>query len=454
MVNALLMPLLTLWNTISYTGVQPDLPLDLRKKIILCNRISLTISVVVSGAAIPFFSVPTLFVIYLLAGFTYLSPLVLNRLGYYTFSRSILTFTPPLFILATAGFSTQGASITYKFELLSLVIAPILLFQVSESRKMSLGIAWILLAFLSFDPVTQAISRLAEIPNDQMLDNSAFQTVSALVNFTLLVAAFVYQQRINHRVEGQLQQTIAALDAKNQLIGQQNAQLQQQFEEIERQKAAIERINHGLRLQALKAQLNPHFVFNALNSIQHFVMQKNPIEALGFLSKFAKLIRQVLENSLNDRVPIADELKGLSYYLDLEKLRFDNQFSYQIEVDEELDPLTTEIPPMLLQPYVENAILHGLRHRADSGGLLKLHLLYQFDQLLCIVEDNGIGRAAAQRINEKHTSSHISRGTAVTDKRLQLLNHDTAEKVSVVLIDLFDEQCKPAGLRVEITVPI
>jgi len=448
------MPLLTLWNTISYTGVQPDLPLDLRKKIILCNRISLTISVVVSGAAIPFFSVPTLFVIYLLAGFTYLSPLVLNRFGHYTFSRNMLTFTPPLFILATAGFTTQGASITYKFELLSLVIAPILLFQVSESRKMILGVAWILLAFLSFDAVTQAIPRLAEIPNDQMLDNSTSQTISALVTFILLVAAFVYQQGINQRVESQLQQSIEALDAKNQLIGQQNKQLQQQFEEIERQKAAIERINHGLRLQALKAQINPHFVFNTLNSIQHFVMQKNPIEALGFLSKFAKLIRQVLENSLNDRVPIADELKGLSYYLDLEKLRFDNQFSYRIEVDEELDPLTTEIPPMLLQPYVENAILHGLRHRADSGGLLKLHLLYQFDQLLCIVEDNGIGRAAAQRINEKHTSSHISRGTAVTDKRLQLLNHDTAEKVSVVLIDLFDEQRRPAGLRVEITVPI
>jgi LytS/YehU family sensor histidine kinase len=319
---------------------------------------------------------------------------------------------------------------------------------------MILGIAWILLAFLSFDPVTQAIPRLAEIPNDQMLGHSTSQTISALVTFILLVAAFVYQQRINQRVEGQLQQSIEALDAKNQLIGQQNNQLQQQFEEIERQKAAIERINHGLRLQALKAQLNPHFVFNALNSIQHFVMQKNPIEALGFLSKFAKLIRQVLENSLNDRVPIVDELKGLSYYLDLEKLRFNNQFSYQIEVDEALDPLTTEIAPMLLQPYVENAILHGLRHRADSGGLLKLHLLYQFDQLLCIVEDNGIGREAAQRINQKQKASHISRGTAVTDKRLQLLNHDTAEKVSVVLIDLFDEQGRPAGLRVEITIPI
>ncbi len=447
------MSLVTLWKDLSDLGIQPDLSLDLRKKITLCNRISVTVGVVINSVAMLYFEVPTLFAFYLLAGLTYLSPLLINRLGYYTLSRCILTFTPSMFILVGAGFATEGPCISQKFALLSVLISPVLLFQVTESRKMGWGIAWVLLALLLYDPVTNAIPRLDGIANDEVLDNPVSQTASALVSFILFVAAFVYQQRINQRVEGQLQETIVTSDAQNQTIRHQNEQLQQQFEEIERQKSAIESINHDLQLQALKAQINPHFVFNALNSIQHFVMQKNPIEALGYLSKFAKLIRQVLENSMNDRVPVADEMKALSYYLDLEQLRFNNHFTYQIEVAEDLDVFNTEIPAMLLQPYIENAILHGLRHRS-AGGLLKLHLLYQVDRLLCIVEDNGIGREAAQRINANQTPDHISRGTAVTNKRLQLLNHDTVEQVSVVLINLFDNHHQPMGTRVEITIPI
>ncbi|MBC7920377.1 MAG: sensor histidine kinase [Ferruginibacter sp.] len=448
------MTLATLWNYLSYLGIQPDLPLDLQKKIILCNRIALTIGLVMSCVSFVYFGVPILFAIYLMAALTYTSSLLFNRLGFYNVSRFILTFTPSVYIVIGAGFCTEGPCVSQKFALLSVLISPVLLFQVTESRKMWLGIAWTLLALLVYDPVTRAIPRLPEIPSDQVVDNPVDQTASALISFVMFVAAFAYQQRINRRVEGQLRETVLASDAQNGLIRSQNEQLQRQFDEIERQKTAIEVINHDLRLQALKAQINPHFVFNALNSIQHFVMQKNTMEALGYLSKFAKLIRQVLENSVNERVVVADELKALSYYLDLEKMRFNDSFAYYIDVDDELDPFAVEIPAMLLQPYVENAILHGLRHRPAGGGLLKLHLLYQFDRLLCVVEDNGIGRAAAQQLNATRTPGHISRGAAVTDTRLRLLNHDTAEQLSVVWIDLLDNHRQPSGTRVEITIPI
>jgi hypothetical protein len=448
------MRLITLWNDLSQLGIRPDMSLDLQKKLTLCNRISVTVGIVILTTSSLYFRVPILFTIYLAAGLTYLSPLLLNFLGYYNFSRYVLTYTPPLYILIGAGFCTQGPCFSQKFALLSVLISPLLLFQVTESRKMGLGVAWTGLALILYNPVTMAIPRLEELPSDSITDNVVSQTASALVSFVLFVAAFVYQQRINQRVEGQLQETLRASDAQNDIISSQNEQLREQFEEIEQQKEAIESINHNLRLQALKAQINPHFVFNALNSIQHFVMQKNKLEALSYLSKFAKLIRQVLENSMNNRVPVADELKALAFYLDLEKLRFGDSFTYCIDVDEELDQFNLEIPSMLLQPYVENAILHGLRHRQTNGGVLKLHLLSQFDRLLCVIEDNGIGREAARKLNHSQPAEHISRGTTVTDTRLRLLNHDTQEKVSVVTIDLFDEAHQSAGTRVEITIPI
>jgi len=449
-----LMRLITFWNDLSQLGIRPDMPTDLLKKLVLCNRISVTVGIVILAASSLYFSVPILFTIYLAAGLTYVSPLLLNFLGHYHLSRFVLTYTPPVYILVGAGFCTQGPCISQKFALLSVLISPMLLFQVTESRKMWLGVAWIGLALLLYEPITLAIPRLDELPSDSITDNPVSQTASALVSFVLFVAAFVYQQRINQRVEGQLQETLRASDAQNEIISNQNEQLREQFEEIEQQKEAIESINHNLRLQALKAQINPHFVFNALNSIQHFVMQKNKLEALSYLSKFARLIRQVLENSVNNRVSVADELKALAYYLDLEKLRFGDAFTYCMEVDEELDQFNLEIPSMLLQPYVENAILHGLRHRPANGGMLKLHLLGQFDRLLCVIEDNGIGREAAQQLNQRQPAEHISRGTTVTDTRLRLLNHDTQEKVSVVTIDLFDNYHQPAGTRVEITIPI
>lgn len=445
------MTVATLWNDLSHLGVKPQMPHDLRKKVVLCNRISATVFVAIGATSFQFFQVPPLFALYALATLCYGTPLLFNLLGRYTLARAVFVFSPPVFIVLVSGLSADGPSLNLKFQLLSVMITPVVLFQITEGRWMWTGLAWVGLSFAFFDPLSRALPRLAEIPNDQAFDNPTTQNLSLTLSLVLFVAGFVYQQWINRSTEQQLAVALASAEAQTQVIRDQHEQLQTQYEAIEHQNQAIEQINHELRLQALKAQINPHFVFNALNSIQHFIMQKNPLEAIGYLAKFAKLIRQVLENSVNERVPIADELKALGYYLELEKLRFGDAFAYHIEVDEQVDVYNTEVPAMLLQPYVENAILHGLRHRAAPGGQLTVWVLHQFDHLLCVVEDNGIGRAASAALSaNRPAAGHVSRGTSLTDTRLRLLNQD----VGVMMTDRHAPDGGAAGTRVEITIPL
>ncbi|GAB2767508.1 hypothetical protein GCM10027275_07370 [Rhabdobacter roseus] len=444
----------TFWDELSNLGINEGLPLPLRKKIVLCNRLAFTVGVVIFLSSFTYYQVPLLFGLYLIAGLMYSSPLLFNFLGHYDLSRFMLVVAPPFYIILGAGWASEAPAVGLKYALLSVLIMPVLLFQASESRKMWLGLGWVMTTLLLYDPLTLAIPRLKEISSDAEFDDSVAQNTGMMVSFILFVAAFLYQQRVNLRTEQQLQETLRQAKRKNQIISEKNEQLNEQYGAIEQQKAEIESMNRELRLQALKAQINPHFVFNALNSIQHFVMQKDTKEALGYLTKFARLIRQILENSVNETIPIADELKALTYYLDLERLRFNESFAYQIEIDEQIDAFTTEIPAMLLQPYIENAILHGLRHRRGGGGELKIWVLYQFERLLCVVEDNGVGREASAQLAAGKVPGHISRGTAVTNNRLRLLNDSITGQVSVVTLDLYDEQRRPRGTRVEVLIPL
>lgn len=451
-------PLAQLWQSLSSLGLnharlaRPDLPADIGKKVVLCNRMAVTIGLTLFPVTFLFWTSPLLFGFYLLAVLTFVSPLLLNFLGYFTVSRLVLTITPALYVLVGAGLTTNGPAMSQQIDLMASIVFPLLLFQLTESRKMWFGLLWIGLMLLLFEPITRLIPRLPELVSDEQTENAGTRTASGVFAFAAIVAAFLYQQRINQQTETRLAEALRLAEANSATVSQQHEQLQRQVAAIERQNAEIERINRILRLQALKAQINPHFVFNALNSIQHFVVQKNTMEALGYLTKFAKLIRQVLENSVNESIPIADELKALTYYLDLERLRFNNAFTYQIEVDDALDVQTTEVPSMLLQPYVENAVLHGLRHRPGPDGNLMICLLHQTDQLLCVIEDNGVGRVAARGFNAGRT--HIARGTTVTDTRLRLLGADGSDPIRVVTLDLYDASQQPCGTRVELVIPL
>ena len=214
-----------------------------------------------------------------------------------------------------------------------------------------------------------------------------------------------------------------------------------------------------IRMIALRGQMNPHFIFNSLNSIQHFITTRNKEEALNYLSKFSKLIRKILENSRENTVSISNELQLLELYIQLEQLRFNNKFDYHIAIDESIDKENTEIPPLLIQPYIENAILHGLINKNEKGDLW-LSLERNNGLLICKIEDNGIGRTRAQEIEKGKVSRHKSLGIKVTEERLSGLFELLDYKMEVVTEDLFEtkkaseETPQPAGTRVTISIPV
>ncbi|MBR5168747.1 MAG: histidine kinase [Salinivirgaceae bacterium] len=201
----------------------------------------------------------------------------------------------------------------------------------------------------------------------------------------------------------------------------------------------------------LRTQMNPHFIFNALNSIQSFITSNNQGEAVRYLSKFAKLMRMILNNSMQQYVLLSEELASLSLYLDLEQVRFNNRFSYKIDIDDEVEEDLVKVPPMLIQPFVENAILHGLMHKPE-GGLITICLAENGNNTLtCTITDNGVGRKAAAEIESKNEHSHKSVGMQLTRDRLQELNRNTQH--SCAITDLEDSDGNALGTQVIIIIP-
>jgi tetratricopeptide (TPR) repeat protein len=218
--------------------------------------------------------------------------------------------------------------------------------------------------------------------------------------------------------------------------------------------AAMNHTISELNQTNLRQQMNPHFIFNTLNSIQYYVFQNDKIASNNYMTKFASLIRKTLENSRHTEISIKEELDALHLYLELEELRFKQKFEWTIKVDEEIDTLAYKIPTMLIQPYVENAIMHGLMNKENGKGYLQVGLQLHNEQIICTIEDNGIGRAKAMEIKKEKNSNHQSLGTNITESRLKLVNDLYGKNMEVVYTDLTDEQGEPAGTRVEINIPI
>ena len=227
----------------------------------------------------------------------------------------------------------------------------------------------------------------------------------------------------------------------------------------EARQTAINKQIAKIRMIALRSQMNPHFIFNSLNSIQHFITTHEKEEALRYLSKFSKLIRKILENSRQNTVSVSNELELLQLYIQLEQLRFSNKFDYHIAVDEKIDLENTEIPPLLIQPYIENAIQHGLINK-NSKGDLWLSLERNNGLLICKIEDNGIGRDKALQIEQKKVSRHVALGIKVTNERISTLSDLLDYKIEVVIEDLYksqqyaEEALQDVGTRVTISIPV
>jgi len=203
----------------------------------------------------------------------------------------------------------------------------------------------------------------------------------------------------------------------------------------------------------LRQQMNPHFIFNTLNSIQYYMYQHDKLATNTYLTKFSSLMRKVLENSNHTSIPLRDELDALHLYLELESLRFKDRFDYNIIVDEEIDTLLFKIPTMLIQPYVENSICHGLMPKAEKG-FVKIDLKLNTDHIICTIEDNGIGREAASERAKQKNGNHKSMGTRIVSSRLDLVNELYGTSLTTVYTDLKNDMGDPEGTRVQINIPI
>jgi hypothetical protein len=206
-----------------------------------------------------------------------------------------------------------------------------------------------------------------------------------------------------------------------------------------------------LELKALRSQINPHFMFNSLNSIKDFILQAQTEKAAEYLSDFAHLIRRILQHSREKVISLKEELETLILYIDLEQLRFENAFDFNCIVDDNIDLEEVHIPPMLLQPYIENAIWHGLMHKADKGNLT-LSFYRKSDCVLCEIDDDGIGRERARELKSLSAVRYKSMGMGITKDRIEILNKMNSLGISVIVEDKRDPAGNALGTKVTLQI--
>lgn len=219
--------------------------------------------------------------------------------------------------------------------------------------------------------------------------------------------------------------------------------------EKENLKTTFEKQLAEQKMSALRAQMNPHFIFNVMSSISNFIIYKETEKALDFLQTFSLLIRRVLENSRSNFVSLREEVETAKMFLQIEQQRFQDKFQYFVEIDANVDIDFIEIPPMLLQPYLENAIWHGLMHKQHADRKIWLRIFQNADFVRIEIEDNGIGRAKAAELKSKKANLHKSYGMKVTDERIALVNQISLQhQWKLEIEDLFDEEGEGRGTKI------
>ena len=222
--------------------------------------------------------------------------------------------------------------------------------------------------------------------------------------------------------------------------------------EVERKMLEIEKQMFDLEQKALRLQMNPHFIFNSLNSVQSYILAHDSETAINYLGKFSRLMRFILANSASKVITVKEEISAIKHYLDLEKLRFDDKFDYRISIDPGIDEDFTEIPPMILQPYVENSVIHGMVHKRGKG-IITIGISRNEDYIYCTIEDDGVGREKAMELARDKGLKKTSRGMLITQARLDILKRQSKSDVSVKVLDLKDASGNATGTRVVLKIP-
>jgi sensor histidine kinase YesM len=255
----------------------------------------------------------------------------------------------------------------------------------------------------------------------------------------ILLGVFLLRNIQLKRKKDQLQHLM--IEANSQL---ENRRKEQQLSAMQQQKTELE-------MQALRAQMNPHFIFNSLNSINMFILENNKLQASEYLSKFSRLVRLILQNSQEALIPLEKELEALELYLELESLRFQNKFEYNISTFDDVETSGLKVPPLIIQPYVENAIWHGLMHKKDKGHV-DVQLSKEEEFLVCKIIDDGVGRKGAAEM-KNGSSKHRSMGIKITENRIANMQMSGATQ-TVQIKDLVYADGTAAGTEVVLKIPI
>lgn len=278
-----------------------------------------------------------------------------------------------------------------------------------------------------------------------VIDLFCFALALAYRNRLIEIERNKMQEGYTHDLEAQLSQRTLEIENQSRLLEAQHMrQLETEFE----QKLA------DTEMTALRAQMNPHFIFNCLNSIKLYTLDNEADKASDYLTKFSRLIRLVLENSRSERVTLHNELEALRLYIELEAMRFKHKLQYSIQVAPEIDTHYLRIPPLLLQPYVENAIWHGLMHKAEGGAVLIEVSLPKENLLHIDITDDGVGRQRARALRSKSAGRHKSFGMQVTADRIRMINQLYNSQTQAEVMDLVDSFGEACGTKVSLDIPV
>jgi LytS/YehU family sensor histidine kinase len=229
--------------------------------------------------------------------------------------------------------------------------------------------------------------------------------------------------------------------------------LRLELSEREKQLADMGQKTVELEMQALRSQMNPHFIFNSLNSINRFILQNNKAQASEYLTKFSRLVRLILQNSHASLITLESELESLKLYLDMEALRFEHHFAYKISVSDDIDAEVLKVPPLIIQPYAENAIWHGLMPKEEKGQL-DIEISQENNYLFFRITDDGIGRKQSAAMSSKSATRHKSMGLRITADRIAMLQSSNGNESPVTINDLVNTDGSAAGTEVIIKLPV
>jgi len=289
-----------------------------------------------------------------------------------------------------------------------------------------------------------------------MPDAIIWTQIGTLIECLLFSAGLGYKTKLvldeKNRTQNEL---ILKLEENQKLQDALTQKLKEEVDVKDKERITVDYENKILVLESelLSSQMNPHFIFNSLNSIKYYALTQPPVETAKFVTSFAKLMRIILNNSKRKKISLREEIEFLDTYLTVEQKRFDKKFNYEIFVDSVINVENTYIPPMLLQPYIENALWHGLLHKSEPGKI-SISVTENHEYLIFVIEDDGIGRKASGKVKQsKSKNKPISYGTSITSDRLQLLNDIYKTNASVIVEDLQDDSNLSCGTRITLKLP-